>query len=66
MEPMPEFPKKKKFGWDWILWWRIDPSESDAQVEQYDTLSLWRAARKVSVACLLFSVCMTIAFVNCS
>jgi hypothetical protein len=64
MQPMPEFPKKKKFGWDWILWWRIDPGELDSQVEQYDTLSLWRAARKLSLLLLLLSACLTIALVQ--
>jgi hypothetical protein len=62
MKPMPELPKKK-FGWDWIFWWRIDPAEPDIQVEQYETLRFWKAARKLSVACLAFSVCTVIAFI---
>ena len=53
----------KKPGLDWILWWRIDQTELDSQVEQYDSLRFTRSMRGASVLCLGFSIAITVGFI---
>ncbi len=48
-----------KRRWSWLLWWQIDPTELDQQVDQYGSLSLFKSMRGISVCCLLFSLALT-------
>jgi hypothetical protein len=50
-------------SWSWLLWWRVDQSDLDEQVEKYNSLGVFKTARGQSVLCLLFSVAATIAMV---
>jgi hypothetical protein len=46
--------------WDWILWWRIDPVQLEEQVRLYDTIGFRSSMRGISVACLVFSMLVTV------
>ena len=61
---MEENEKPKKRNWNWVLWWRVDQAELDEQVVGYNSLSIWKAARKVSVLCLCLSMIITTAFIQ--
>src|SRR5690242_8263715 len=45
----------------WLLWWRVDEDELQAQVAQYDTLGWFQSGRKLSVVFLLASMTVTVA-----
>ncbi len=45
---------------DWILWWRINPSELKRQVDGYLSLNVLESARGISLLCLIVSSVLTI------
>lgn len=45
----------------WVIWWLVDKAELAKQVAEYNSLGWFRAARKISVLCLLLSVAFTVA-----
>jgi hypothetical protein len=51
--------KAKGRNWSWILWWKVDQSEIEDQIQKYGTLNLFKSARGQAVLCLLFSVAAT-------
>jgi len=57
-----DFRRKTPDKWQWVLWWRVDQDELQDQVEKYDKLGWFDAARKLSVLCLLLSACVTAIF----
>lgn len=38
----------------WILWWQVDQDELRKQVDEYQTLKVWRSARGFSLLLLIF------------
>ncbi len=54
--------KKRRMGWEWLLWWQIPPDELKRQVEQYDTLTFFQSMRGISVALLSFATATTLLF----
>jgi hypothetical protein len=60
--PNPE-PSPRRKGWDWILWWQVDPVDLDEQVRLYGELGIRQSMRGISVLCLLFSMAMTTLFI---
>jgi len=58
-----EKKRNRKRAFEWVLWWKINPAELDDQVARYDTMGFIHSARGMSVACLLFSIVVTSAFV---
>lgn len=51
--------EKQKESLNWFLWWRVSPGELQKQVDGYQTLGMFKAARKVSAALLLLSALLT-------
>jgi hypothetical protein len=45
---------------NWLLWWRLGPSELDDQVANYDTMGWFESGRKLSTALLLIYVGLTV------
>lgn len=75
MENKPVKEEKKKglyIGWNWLLWWRINPEELKRQVENYKSLKITKSARGVSflfcmassILTLLAMLLYIIAFLN--
>lgn len=56
---MSEPVTSRKRYWSWLLWWEVDPSELDAQVANYERLSILKSARGQSALCFVFSVILT-------
>lgn len=44
----------------WLLWWRVDDDELQAQAAQYDMLGWFQSGRKLSVVLLLASTAATL------
>jgi hypothetical protein len=59
----PTKAKPPKRGWNWFLWWRIDPDELDDQATEYKTMGIFTSARKLSACLLCLSTVVTIAFI---
>src|SRR3954469_15907168 len=58
-----EPPKKAKSSFlSFLAWWQVDPQEVQKQVDQYDTLSVWQSARRLSGLLCALSVCLTLFF----
>lgn len=55
--------KKESHWWDWILWWKIDDSELQRQVNEYDTLKIQESARGLSFLLTIFSLFVTIIMI---
>jgi hypothetical protein len=54
-------PTKKSSGsLVWFIWWKVDKDELTKQVKEYNSLSIWRSARKISALLLLFSAAVTV------
>jgi hypothetical protein len=51
--------KKGSRGWNWLLWWRIDPVDLDEQVRLYDTMGFRGSMRGISVMLLVLSAVIT-------
>lgn len=54
---------KKKSAGNIFLWWEIDPEDFNVQISQYETLSTFKAVRKISALLLLLSAVITAGFV---
>ena len=60
-------PKKNRdirlyYGWNWLVWWKINPSALEWQVENYTTLKITRSARGLSLLFCIGSAVVTVAF----
>lgn len=51
---------KRKPRQNWLLWWRTDPAELDAQILRYPSPNPFKTARGVSALLLLASVLLTV------
>lgn len=56
--------KKRKASYNWLLWWRIDPTELRDQVDGYDTLKVYQSARGIALLLFIASAILTIAMVE--
>ena len=63
MSDTKETEQKKSNTWEWLLWWKVDKSEIDEQVKQYNSLGFFKSARKLSFALLLLSAAITVALI---
>jgi hypothetical protein len=65
MENNSQTEKKKKKGsfLSWLLWWRIDQDELAKQVSEYHSLKITKSIRGQSLLLLIFSACVTTAFI---
>jgi hypothetical protein len=54
---------EKSTRWNWLLWWRIDENDLAYQVAQYGELTFWESMRCISVAFLVISIVITVAFI---
>jgi len=55
---MADIKVKTKSG-SWILWWKIDSDELQKQVDEYNSLKIYQAARGLSLLLFLLSACFS-------
>jgi hypothetical protein len=53
-------PKSTKGALGFIVWWKTDPGEVERQVAGYDTLSIWKSARGISMLLCVLSAMVTL------
>jgi len=49
-------------GWNWLVWWKINTSALEWQVENYTTLKITQSARGLSFLFCIVSAVVTVAF----
>ena len=63
MNNTTERRKNWKYNYQWLLWWQITPYELENQVENYDSLDIFRSAKGISALFLLLSASLLAAFI---